>query len=162
MKRIINSITLVMLTGMLAYAQDYDMPRMEQMQERIEAQKVAFITNKLELTADESAAFWPLYNEYQAKERAIRDKMKPGDKRIEDMTEAEANEVLDNLFKGEEEVIDLKREYYGKMKKIISTKRLIRLQQIERDFNLEILNRLRQMRGGGGPNAPDHPMRNKN
>ena len=162
MKRIIYSISFVMIAVTLAHSQNPDRVRQEHMAERIEAQKVAFITNKLELSAEESAAFWPLYNEYQAKEREIRDKMKPGEKRIEDMTDAEARQVLEDHFKAEEQIIGLQREYYGKLDKVVSVKRLIRLQQIEREFNLEILNRLRQMRGAGGPNGPDRPMNNRN
>src|SRR5690606_25598231 len=33
--------------------------------EQIEAIKVAFITNKLDLTSKEAQRFWPIYNSYQ-------------------------------------------------------------------------------------------------
>ena len=38
---------------------------------KIESAKIAFITNELELTTEESAAFWPLYNEYEKKKNAL-------------------------------------------------------------------------------------------
>jgi hypothetical protein len=36
--------------------------------EKYQAQKVAYITTTLELSPDESAAFWPLYNQHDEKE----------------------------------------------------------------------------------------------
>ena len=41
----------------------------ENKKENIEAQKVAFITSKLNLTTEESQKFWPVYNEYESKNR---------------------------------------------------------------------------------------------
>ncbi len=40
--------------------------RQERMQSRIESQKIAFITQKLDLSPSEAQQFWPIYNEYQA------------------------------------------------------------------------------------------------
>ena len=41
-------------------AQDGDETRAE----KIQALKIAFITQKLQLTADEAQKFWPVYNQY--------------------------------------------------------------------------------------------------
>ena len=37
-----------------------------QNEEKLKAQKIAFITQKLDLTPDESAKFWPLYNQMES------------------------------------------------------------------------------------------------
>ena len=37
------------------------------MLEKLETQRVAFITNRLDLTTEEATKFWPLYNEYSKK-----------------------------------------------------------------------------------------------
>ena len=44
--------------------------------EKMEAQKIAFITKQLELTPDEAKVFWPVYNEYDAKRLELRKSFK--------------------------------------------------------------------------------------
>ena len=39
--------------------------------ERIQALKIAFITQKLQLTADEAQKFWPVYNQYDNEIRSL-------------------------------------------------------------------------------------------
>ena len=50
--------------------------RQEKMESRIESQKIAFITQKLDLTPTEAQLFWPIYNEYQTKMKEIRQQNK--------------------------------------------------------------------------------------
>ena len=44
-----------------------DRAEIEKKKEKIEAIKVAYISEELELTVAESQAFWPVYNELQSK-----------------------------------------------------------------------------------------------
>ena len=44
----------------------------ERMLEKMESMRVAFLTNKLDLTTDESTRFWPVYNEYSRKRMELR------------------------------------------------------------------------------------------
>ncbi|NJN77117.1 MAG: hypothetical protein HC803_01320 [Saprospiraceae bacterium] len=44
--------------------------------EKIEAFRVAFFTQKLDLTESESQAFWPIYNAYQKDLRLLRQEQK--------------------------------------------------------------------------------------
>ena len=62
----------IMLTSVLfsAYAQEDN--KRERLRERIEAQKGAFITKKLELTTEDSQEFRLAYNEYQAELQSLR------------------------------------------------------------------------------------------
>ena len=49
-------------------AQDGDKTRAE----KIEALKIAFITQKLQLTTDEAQKFWPVYNQYENEIRSLQ------------------------------------------------------------------------------------------
>ncbi|NBC24749.1 MAG: hypothetical protein GVX78_03945, partial [Bacteroidetes bacterium] len=51
--------------GALLSAQD------DNWKEKIESQKVAFITNELNFTPKEAREFWPLYNEHQGKKEEL-------------------------------------------------------------------------------------------
>lgn len=42
--------------------------------EKIESMRVAFITNKIDLSADEAKTLWPIYNEYQSEMQKLREK----------------------------------------------------------------------------------------
>lgn len=43
---------------------------------KLEAQRIAYITNKLDLSSEESIKFWPVYNEYSKKD--WKSEKKPG------------------------------------------------------------------------------------
>ena len=45
--------------------------------EKIESLKIAFITKRLDLTSKEAQQFWPLYNEYNDKIKAIKKNLFP-------------------------------------------------------------------------------------
>ena len=61
-------IFTLLLSSLVAVAQPKtanDAETLEKKKEKIEAMKVAYLTNELELTVEESQAFWPVYNELQ-------------------------------------------------------------------------------------------------
>jgi hypothetical protein len=108
--------------------------------EKIEALRVAFITQQLNITADESQKFWPVYNEYQDKVKAARKEFKAIPTTF--ATDKEAQDFLDAelLFKQRE--LSLYKEYYDKFKKILPLKKVALLRQAEEDFKKELLKQL--------------------
>jgi hypothetical protein len=108
--------------------------------EKIEALRVAFITQQLNITADESQKFWPVYNEYQDKVKAARKEFKAVPTTF--ATDKEAQDFLDAelLFKQRE--LSLYKEYYDKFKKILPLKKVALLRQAEEDFKKELLKQL--------------------
>ena len=143
-----NFIICLALVGIGIQNGSAQMPGPEQkakMQERIESQRVAFITQKLDLTPDESAKFWPVYNEFKKVEKDKRKELMPG-KRLNQLTDDEAEELIEKRLTMEEEMIEVKRNYYNDMKKIISPTKIVRLAQAEMEFNREVLAKLRERR----------------
>ena len=65
---------------------------------KIEAQKVAYITNRLDLTTEESAEFWPIYNQLQKDRKAINRKYKRK-QRIENMSDAELEKQMMDILR---------------------------------------------------------------
>ena len=45
--------------------------RKKMLKDKIEAQKIAYITNELSLTATEAQQFWPIYNEFSDKNEEL-------------------------------------------------------------------------------------------
>ena len=143
MKRLIP--ILVLLISMSAFGQ-----RDGKMSERIKTQKIAFITEKLDLSVDEAAKFWPVYNEFEAKKSKIRSKdlrsIKMQMRQNPDMTEKEADELLDKLMKAENDMHTAKLKLIKDLKKILPSDKIIKLRAAEDEFNKKLLEKLKEYR----------------
>lgn len=122
----------------------------EEMRNRIKAQKVAFITEKLSLTVEESEGFWPIYNTFEETTnsikrndlRSIKHKMRNSP----DLSKAEADALLDKLIKAENDMHNAKLKMFNDLKKVISSEKIIRLRAAEDEFNRKLLEKLREYR----------------
>lgn len=120
--------------------------RRDRIESRIESQKVAYITQKLELTPEEAQQFWPIYNEFQAKMKELRYQSRL-DLQIEDISENEANSFLDKLMNQEQNEVDLRKQYFNKLKSVVSVKKVAQLYVLEKKFREEILATIRNKMG---------------
>jgi hypothetical protein len=126
--------------------------------DKIEAQRVAFITDRLNLTPAEAQVFWPVYNEYDAKRHELTKnfhKAYPGEeKAFEDMTDKEAIEVADNQLIEAQRLLDLRKEYHAKFKSVLPPQKVLGLYESEKDFQKQLIDRLRGGRGNGMGKGP--------
>lgn len=136
---------LVLLLSFSAFAQ-----RSGKMNDRIKAQKIAFITEKLDLTSDEAVKFWPIYNAFETE----REKIKSEDLRAikvrmrsnPNLSDSEADSLLKKLIEAENGLHDAKLKLVNDLKTAISSKKIIRLRAAEDEFNRALLKRLKEMR----------------
>ena len=136
-----------LLISTLSFAQDYKEKR-----EKVKALKVAFITEKLELTTEEAQKFWPIYNAFDEKQaelrhekmRGILDRFKPGN--VENLSEKEASALLIQMEKIEEDLFNLRRKFIKDLQGVVSAKKIIKLKKAEEDFNRELLKQMREKR----------------
>lgn len=119
--------------------------RRGQLEERIEAQRIAFITQRLQLTAEESRNFWPLYNEYEDQLKTLRDNERPKSD-IMNMSEAEAEAFLNASLAADQRELDLKRKYLERFKSVLPVKKVAMLGHVERAFNRELVRRIQEHR----------------
>jgi predicted transposase YbfD/YdcC len=122
----------------------------ERMRERVKAQKIAFITDKLDLTPEEATKFWPIYNAAEERIEAVRTKdmrsIKSKIRQNPEMSDDEANKLLQDLIKAEDEMYKAKVDLINNLKGVIPAKKIIRLKRAEDEFNQKLLERLREMR----------------
>lgn len=117
--------------------------------EKVQAMKVAFLTDKLNLSAADAEKFWPVYNEFQDKkdalQKAFRQKVKVA-KEItpELMTEEQAEELINAQLTQEQAQLDLKKEYLPRFKKLIGSKKVVAMYVAEKDFNKILLQKLKE------------------
>ncbi|WP_425420330.1 hypothetical protein [Phaeodactylibacter xiamenensis] len=144
-------LNLLLLVGTISYAQPgrpFDM-RNGPRNERVEAARVAYITQRLGLTTQESSAFWALNNEYETAQRAIEEKYKP-DIVPGQMTNEQASRHLEDRLKAETELLDLRKKYHARFREILPARKLVLFQQADREFRLELLKKVRENRRPGG------------
>jgi|WetSurMetagenome_2_1015567.scaffolds.fasta_scaffold232413_2 hypothetical protein len=116
--------------------------------EKIQAQKVAFISQDLQLTPSVAEKFWPLYNEFNSKKdeyaKTKRELEKNARKNgIDQLTDKQAQELIDAELNFEQNVLDLKKEYVEKYKAVIGINKTVKFFQSEKKFNNYLLKQLR-------------------
>lgn len=122
------------------------LPQLTQAQDRIRSLKIGFITEKLNLTPEESEKFWPVYNQYEAEHKRIRQKYR-SDLNLNTLSDQEVEKAVLDRFEMEEELIKLKRDYFQRMKAFMAVRKIALLQRSEQEFNKELLRRIQEAKG---------------
>lgn len=114
--------------------------------EEFRARQEAFLTEKAELTKEEAAKFFPIYFELQDRKKAVNDEGWKQVRKGKDpkTTEAEYAEIVDNIVKARIQSDKLDLEYLQKFKKILSAKKIYKLQRAEMKFHRNILKIMHQ------------------
>jgi hypothetical protein len=142
MKNIPLIVALAVLLPLMGWSQP------KRAGERIEAFRIGFFTQRLQLTPEESQQFWPIFNEMEEKERNIR-KTFMDDRRLELLSDAEAEQLIDNYFEMEEKLLQVKKEYYQRLRKVLPARKIALLPRIDRQFKERLLEEMRNRQGGG-------------
>lgn len=128
-------------------------------QEKIKSYKIAFLTERLNLTSKEAEKFWPVYN---ANEKVIREKNREFRKahnfspeEVEDMTESDAQQFIADQLNHDQEMLDLKKKFVSDLKGVIPEKKILILLEAEKQFRVDLMKRLASERKRrGGPPLP--------
>ncbi|MCC6371218.1 MAG: hypothetical protein IT236_09460 [Bacteroidia bacterium] len=108
--------------------------------EKIEALRVAFINKKLELSTSESEKFWPVYNEYNEKLRAVKKNLRQSYKRKPDIiSDADAEELFKLEAQTKQAELDLYKQYSERLKQIVGVKKMVILHLAEEEFRQKVL-----------------------
>ena len=109
--------------------------------DRIDAYRIAFFTEKLQLTPEESQVFWPIYNKYRDATRQLRMPVRKQDLAL--ISDTEAAEMIEEWFHNDAKELELKRKLYADLKKSISPRKAAMVFVVERDFNAKLLQAVR-------------------
>ena len=122
--------------------------------DKIKSLKVAFITERVGLTSNEATMFWPVYNEHEEALAQIRRKERMDIRSMmmdfENLSDSEANKLLDQLIELEKQKQELNVEFLSNIREVISPKKTFLLIKAEEDFKKRLLRQIQQRRQGGG------------
>ncbi len=142
---------ILMTLSLISIAQNNpEKTNKQQLLEKIEAQRSAYITSKLDMTSDESTKFWPLYNEYSRKRMELKKEYKA--QNADNLSEQESRMELDEQIESQEKALALKKSYYEKFKAVLPAAKLAKLESAEQEFRREILRQIKERnKSNSGP-----------
>ncbi|HOK61301.1 MAG: hypothetical protein WBJ36_11355 [Tenuifilum sp.] len=128
--------------GAKAYSQTDDTEK------ALKAEKVAFLTKKLDLTQDEAKKFWPLYDEYWEKKiKILNDRRKLADdfiQNINNITDKEAVDYARRYVESQKRESDLIAEYNKLLLQILPPKKVMLLYQSNYEFKNYLLQKVQE------------------
>lgn len=123
----------------------------KQWQERIESEKIAFLTNEMSLTPKEAQTFWPIYNQAQKEQReAIENSMKAYMELDKALREGKTGKDVSALLDKYTKAIDAQNsssKYVKEYLKILPAEKVAKLFIGEEKFRQTQIQRLRQPMG---------------
>lgn len=159
-------IALALALAIAATAQEDDMPQIpEERLQEIKAQRTAFLTQRLDLSPAEAEKFWPVFNQYDKEQEVVRKELRDmhrGMRKDTEVSEAEAAAAIDKELAARQKELDIRKKYAAEFKRTIGAVKTMRLGKAERDFNRELLKRLRDRmedRRNGAPPPGGRPGR---
>jgi hypothetical protein len=118
--------------------------------EQFKSQKIAFITEKLNLTPKEAQAFWPVYNQFekermelQQKRRNLEEKTRNEDIRMTDKEIIKTTRDIAASFKKEAELTE---NYNEQFLKILPPQKVLLLYRAENQFRAHMFEQFRRRR----------------
>lgn len=151
-KHIILISTLLLTSSLSAMAQEVDLPPQQTIdpkaREKMEAARIALISNRLGLTTDQAEKFWPIYREFSEKRGEVRSEFQRAQRDLDpnNADPAKQQELIDLGLKLKQRELDLEKDYSGRILRVITAQQLISLRRAEQDFRQLILNQLQQRR----------------
>ncbi len=117
----------------------------EKREARLAAYRAEVFTRVLDLTPEEAQGFWPVYNEYSDKREQAQQELRPS-KQPDQMSDAEVEEQIKRHFEMKQREIDLERDAYQKLRKVLPIRKIAKLPKAEREFRESLVKKLQEVR----------------
>lgn len=147
MKKLLLTIVLtgIFFTGSFAQrgSQQFDF-------EQFKSKKIAFITDKLNLTPKEAQQFWPVYNQFENERMEVQKKRRELDQKTHDesvkMTDKEIILTTRSIAQTFKKEAELAESYNEKFLKILPPQKVLLLYRAENQFRAHMFDQYRKRR----------------
>jgi hypothetical protein len=137
MKKLFLLAFLLSLTNI--FAQDAD-SYIEVLRSELKTDKKAIITETMQFTETQSAAFWPVYNEFEYELDKLANKrianIKDFAANYDSLSDKKADELLMNSFSFLEDRLSLNKKYYKKFAEVLTPTVAAKYMQLEHQIQL--------------------------
>lgn len=121
--------------------------------EKVKQLKIAFLTEKLDLSVEEAQVFWPLYNEHEDKRDVLEKKIRQDYRKIKDtenqLSETDLISKLDRITKSRIEMAEMDTQFLKSCLPVLGAQKCSKLISAEEEFKKEIMRELRDRRHEG-------------
>ncbi len=111
--------------------------------ERVDAMKIGFLTERLNLTSEEAKTFWPVYNMYSDELEKLRKSRRENiintKENLDELSDAELEKNVDNEIIFRQNELEIIKKYHPQFKKILPIKKVAKLYKSEDDFKRRLL-----------------------
>ncbi len=113
-------------------------------EDKIDTYRIGFFTEKLQLTPQESKDFWPVYNLYKEKLKALKKQNVNRPRQVVLMNDSELESFLGDLVQQKEDEARIFKEMNEELKKVLPTRKVVLLYYVEKEFNTKLLQSIRK------------------
>lgn len=145
MKRILLLIlSILTVSTSISWAQDKGK---KDWNDRWKAEKIAFLTDAMELTSAEAEKFWPVYNRCESEKKKSFKEMVNAYKALDEAMNAgkdaaEIDSLLDKYIEAQNSGKDIESKYVAEYRKILPGKKVAKLYIAEESFRRQQIHRL--------------------
>lgn len=127
--------------------------------ERVQQLKIAFISERLNLTREEAEKFWPIFNDFDDQKMALRKELKDIHKKMKDTspTEKELTDGINRMTELRKQEADLDKQLLTEVLPVLGVEKTQTLMGLEEDFRKKLMEKFREKRMGKGQGGPPHP-----
>ena len=144
--RIIKALIfcVIVLTCVPAFAQDQGNANMQILLDKVKADKKLVVASNMELTEDEQKSFWPIYEAYQRDLMGINERLGRAIAAYADaynknqLTDDVATKLTSEALAIDQDEINLRKTYAGRLIKVLPAKKVARYLQIENKIRAAI------------------------
>ena len=116
--------------------------------EKVEAMKIGFITDYLDLSSEEAKEFWPVYNKYQDEmevlRRGRRQNILNDQTDLNSMSDSELEKLVDSEIIFHQNELDIQKKFHPQFKKVLPMQKVAKLYRAEEAFKKKLLEMIRE------------------
>ncbi|MGN7819923.1 hypothetical protein ACTJJB_07310 [Chitinophaga sp. 22536] len=142
----IIGIVLLMLTSAITQAQK---PASDEAAEKIKNLQMQYLSQKLNLSADEAEKFWPVYKNYTKEVETLiaeRHNKRQQDRALPGDPDDIARRNMDNDLGYEKRMYDIRSRYTNEFQRVLPARKAGAVFKSEREFRTIMLNHLNNQR----------------
>ena len=148
MKNIRYIIAVILLVPALAWAQNEDQVQNPEARKKIEAARIALISDRLGLTPEQAERFWPIYREFSQQRTELVRQFREAQRQVDpnNVDPKRQQELVELGLKIKQRELDLEKDYSKRMMDVISAQQVLNLRNAEKEFQRMIINQIQQRR----------------
>ena len=141
-------LTLVTIIGFTGTSIAQPGPKHEEKKEKVEAMKIGFITQQMNLTPEEAQKFWPVYNQMNNEVESLRKERHLARENVKDnfetMTDPEFEKLINDELASRQKEFDIQKKYVAQFKAVVPIKKVAQFYRAEEQFKRKLLEKIQE------------------